>query len=69
VPLAVNEPVYRIVVVREQAGEPAVALARLQAVLPLDAATVARVTAEMDRVSSFVPVTVPTVWAGTTWRE
>lgn len=58
VALAVNEPVYRIVVVREQAGEADVALARLHAVLPLDAATVARVTAEMGRVSSFVPVTV-----------
>jgi penicillin-binding protein 2 len=58
VPLAVNEPVYRIVVVREQAGDPDEALARLHAVMPLDAETVERVKAEMNRVSSFVPVTV-----------
>ena len=56
--LAINEPVYRIVIVREESGEPAQALGRLHAVMPLDAETVARVTAEMERVSSFVPVTV-----------
>ena len=58
VPLAVNEPVYRIVVVREQAGEAEVALARLHAVMPLTQEEVERATAEMGRVSSFVPVTV-----------
>jgi penicillin-binding protein 2 len=58
VPLAVNEPVYRIVAVREAAGEPAEALARLGAVLPLDPETVARAIAEMERTASFVPVTV-----------
>ena len=36
VPLATNEPVYRIVIVREAAGDPQEALARLAAVMPLD---------------------------------
>jgi penicillin-binding protein 2 len=58
VPLATNEPVYRIVVVREAAGEPRAALARLSAVLPLEPEDVDRVVAEMERTASFVPVTV-----------
>jgi penicillin-binding protein 2 len=58
VPLATNEPVYRIVVVREAAGEPSEALARLAAVLPLDPEDIERSLAEMERVASFVPVTV-----------
>ncbi|EPX86699.1 Cell division protein FtsI/penicillin-binding protein 2 [Rubellimicrobium thermophilum DSM 16684] len=58
VPLAVNEPIYRIVIVREAAGEPEEALARLSAVLPLDRETIDRVIEEMRRTASFVPVTV-----------
>ncbi len=58
VPLAVNEPIYRIVIVREAAGEPEEALARLHAVMPLDRAEIDRVIEEMERVASFVPVTV-----------
>jgi penicillin-binding protein 2 len=58
VPLAVNEPVYRIVMTREEAGEPGPALARLDAVMPLTPEEVERATEEMGRVSPFVPVTV-----------
>ncbi|MBP1805800.1 penicillin-binding protein 2 [Rubellimicrobium aerolatum] len=58
VALATNEPVYRIVIVREAAGEPREALARLAAVMPLDAGTIEATLAEMERVASFVPVTV-----------
>jgi penicillin-binding protein 2 len=58
IPLAANEPVYRIVIVREAAGDPEAALARLSAVLPLDRETIDRVIEEMRRTASFVPVTV-----------
>ena len=58
VPLATNEPVYRIVMVREQAGLPDEALARLHAVMPLAPEEVEAARSEMARVSSFVPVTV-----------
>ncbi|WP_210526226.1 penicillin-binding protein 2 [Rubellimicrobium arenae] len=58
VPLATNEPVYRIVIVREAAGEPREALARLAAVMPLEPEAIDRTLEEMDRVASFVPVTV-----------
>ncbi|WP_166582392.1 penicillin-binding protein 2 [Rubellimicrobium sp. CFH 75288] len=57
-PLAVNEPIYRIVIVREAAGDPEEALARLSAVMPLTPEEVARSLEEMRRVASFVPVTV-----------
>ena len=42
VPLAVNEQVYRIVMVREDAGDVEDALARLDALIPLDEETLAR---------------------------
>ena len=58
VPLATNEPVYRIVIVKEAAGDPREALARLAAVMPLDPEDIERSLAEMERVASFVPVTV-----------
>ena len=58
VPLATNEPVYRIVIVREAAGEPREALARLACVLMLDQGDIDRAVEEMERVASFVPVTV-----------
>ena len=58
VPLATNEPVYRIVIVREAAGEPKEALARLASVMVLDPADIERTLAEMERGASFVPVTV-----------
>ena len=58
VPLATNEPVYRIVIVREAAGDPREALARLAAVMPLDPEDIDRSVQEMERVASFVPVTV-----------
>jgi penicillin-binding protein 2 len=58
VPLATNEPIYRIVMVREAAGEPREALARLAHVMALEEDDIARVIEETDRVASFVPVTV-----------
>jgi penicillin-binding protein 2 len=58
VPLATNEPVYRIVIVREAAGDPRQALARLASVMVLDPSDIERSLAEMERGASFVPVTV-----------
>jgi penicillin-binding protein 2 len=58
VPLAINEPVYRIVIVREAAGEPRAALARLSALMPLEPQEIEHSIEEMQRVASFVPVTV-----------
>ena len=57
-PLAVNEPVYRIVMTKEDAGDVDEALARLNAVVPLDADTILRAKEELERRSPFVPVTV-----------
>lgn len=58
VPLAVNEQVYRIVMVREDAGDVDAALARLGRIVALDTATVARAKEEVMRRSPFVPVTI-----------
>lgn len=58
VPLAVNEQVYRIVMVKEDAGDVEDALARLDALIPLDEATLARAREELTRHSPFVPVTI-----------
>ncbi|EYD72115.1 Penicillin-binding protein 2 (PBP-2) [Rubellimicrobium mesophilum DSM 19309] len=58
IPLATNEPVYRIVIVREAAGEPEEALARLSRVMVLDPEDIQGSLEEMERVASFVPVTV-----------
>jgi penicillin-binding protein 2 len=58
VPLAVNEQVYRIVMVKEDAGDIDEALARLDALVPLDPETITRAREELDRHSPFVPVTI-----------
>ncbi|MBK1634732.1 penicillin-binding protein 2 [Rhodovulum adriaticum] len=56
--LAENEQNYRIVLVREDAGDPEKALARLTRLVPLDAGTVERALKEIQRHSPFIPVTV-----------
>jgi penicillin-binding protein 2 len=58
VPLAINEQVYRIVMVREDAGNVDEALARLSRIVPLDADTIERAREEVMRRSPFVPVTI-----------
>ena len=57
-PLAVNEPVYRIVLVKEDAGDVEDALARLHRIVPMEPETIARALEEVGRRSPFVPVTV-----------
>ncbi|MEP1355557.1 MAG: penicillin-binding protein 2 [Tateyamaria sp.] len=58
VPLARNAPSYRIVVVREDAGDVADVLERLGKVVALDPEEVERAMAEMKRSAPFLPVTV-----------
>ncbi|WP_108838154.1 penicillin-binding protein 2 [Tateyamaria sp. Alg231-49] len=58
VPLARNAPSYRIVVVREDAGDVADVLERLGKVVALDPEEVDRAMAEMKRSAPFLPVTV-----------
>lgn len=56
--IAGNEQNYRIVMVREDAGDPVQILDRLRKIIWIDDDEVARVLGEMKRRSSFVPVTV-----------
>jgi len=58
VPLAVNKPLYRITIVREDAGNVEDVVARLNALVPMDPAEIERALEEMKRRSPFVPVTV-----------
>ncbi len=56
--LADNEPLYRIVIVREDAGDVEAVLGRLARLLPLEPEEIERVRSEIARRSPFVPVTV-----------
>jgi penicillin-binding protein 2 len=58
VPLAVNRQNYRIVMVREQAGDPEAVLARLSEVIPLSPEDRERALREVMSRSAFVPVVV-----------
>lgn len=56
--LAENDQNYRIVLVREDAGDVEAVLARLHQLVPLDPEDVERTLREVSRRSAFVPVTV-----------
>jgi penicillin-binding protein 2 len=56
--LAQNAPSYRIVIVREDAGDVDAVLERLSRIVALDSETIARVKQEMDRSAPFLPVTI-----------
>lgn len=58
VALAINKPVYRITIIRENAGDVNAVVARLQALAPIDPEDLKRALAEMKRRSPFVPVTI-----------
>ena len=66
VPLAVNKPLYRITIVREDAGDVNNVVARLNALVPLDPEEIARALDEMKRRSPFVPVTLA---ERLTWKD
>ncbi|ALG90481.1 MULTISPECIES: penicillin-binding protein 2 [Actibacterium] len=57
-PLAQNEQNYRIVIVREDAGDVEEALARVARLVPLSEEDLARARKEIMRRSAFVPVTI-----------
>ncbi|WP_458791183.1 penicillin-binding protein 2 [Yoonia sp. MH D7] len=57
-PIAANEQNYRIVMVREDAGDVGEVLARLTQLVPLDPESLANAMEEMRRRSPFVPVTI-----------
>ena len=57
-PLAVNEQNYRVVMVREDAGDVGEVLERLTKIVPLDPESLANAMEEMRRRSPFVPVTI-----------
>jgi penicillin-binding protein 2 len=56
--LAQNAPSYRIVIVREDAGDVDEVLERLSRIITLDAETIDRVKTEMQRSAPFLPVTI-----------
>lgn len=56
--LADNEQIYRVVIVREDAGDPEATLARLRRLIDLSDEDVERTLREMRRRSPFVPITV-----------
>lgn len=57
-PLAVNEQNYRVVMVREDAGDVEDVLSRLARLIPITQEEVDRAIEEMNRRSPFVPVTI-----------
>jgi penicillin-binding protein 2 len=58
VPLAENEQNYRIVMVKEDAGDVDEVLANLRTLIPIDDETIDRAKEEMSRRSAFVPITI-----------
>lgn len=56
--LATNKPVYRITMIREDAGDVDAVVARLTALAPIDPEELSRALDELKRRSPFVPVTI-----------
>ena len=65
-PLAQNNPIYTIELVREQAGDPEKVLRRLAQLIPLSDTEIAKTLLEMSRRRAFVPVTVK---SGLEWEH
>jgi penicillin-binding protein 2 len=64
--LATNKPVYRISIVREDAGDVDLVVKRLKALIPLEPDKLERALALMKRRSAFVPVTIA---SDLTWED
>ena len=56
--LAENEQNYRLVMTREEAGDPVEAIARLANAIELDPDDIARALSEMEQKAPFIPVTL-----------
>jgi penicillin-binding protein 2 len=57
-PLAINQQNFRVVMIREQAGDPAAVLDRLAMIMPISERNRARVLEEVQQKSAFVPVVI-----------
>lgn len=64
--LAQNAPSYRIVIVREDAGDVDASLARLAQIIELEDETITRVKQELKRSAPFLPVTIA---SDVTWAD
>ncbi|QJF50052.1 penicillin-binding protein 2 [Roseobacter ponti] len=64
--LAQNAPSYRIVIVREDAGDIDATLARLSRIMTIEPETIDRVKDELRRSAPFLPVTIA---SDVTWEE
>ena len=58
IPLAKNAPSYRIVMVREDAGDVGSVIERLRQIMALDENALARAMTEMNRSAPFLPITI-----------
>lgn len=65
-PVATNTSIYKIEMVREQAGDPEVVLERLSAIVPLSREDIDGALKEMSKRRGFVPVTVA---SGLEWEH
>ena len=65
-PIATNTSIYKIEMVREQAGDPEVVLERLSAIIPLSREEIDDALKEMSKRRGFVPVTVA---SGLEWEH
>jgi penicillin-binding protein 2 len=65
-PIATNTSIYKIEMVREQAGDPEVVLERLSAIIPLSREEIDGALKEMSKRRGFVPVTVA---SGLEWEH
>ncbi|WP_282129820.1 penicillin-binding protein 2, partial [Roseobacter litoralis] len=64
--LAQNAPSYRIVIIKEDAGDVDASLEQLSRIIALDDSAIARIKDEMRRSAPFLPVTVA---SDVTWEE
>lgn len=65
-PIAENAQNYRVVIVRERAGDPKAVLKRLSAIIPLGPESQADVLKDLKRKADFVPITVA---ENLTWEQ
>jgi len=65
-PIALNEQNYKIVFIREQAGEPRKVLKKLASIIELDQKRQEKILQDMKKRSSFIPITVA---ENLTWKD
>ena len=65
-PIALNEQNYKIVFIREQAGDPRKVLKKLASIIELDQKRQEKILQDMKKRSSFIPITVA---ENLTWKD